>query len=669
MKISQKGLRGRACRAVGMLGVLLAGSIGFAAQAQDKAAPAASNEAAPAQIPTSLFAARSPFSGALLSPDGKRIALSIKANDQDNIVILDAATKQPITRTTVGDDRFELAWFRWAGNDRILFSLSGTTLIQNEEYHYTRLFVSDLASHTTTYVGLPTEGLLGDEVLYLPPDGSYVLLALQDAAVDEPEVRRFPLDGTNMKNAVKVQSRQFNVWDWDADDNGVVRIGYYIQENQVSVLYRKTAAEDFKVVAKFNGNQDSDRSQLYSALKIMNGTEDGLTLAKGPSGKIALRRVNLTTGQLGDVVYENPNADLTDFDLDKSGKPVAVYYTDDRDKIVWLDPKMAQVQAQLESALGGQDLWIMSRAKDDSRMILAAGDANDPGSYYIYTPATHTLDFVTDYRPGMPVASLAPVKPVSYPARDGTTIHAYLTLPKGRGPKNLPLIIMPHGGPYGIRDTLDYNDEVQLLANRGYAVLQPNYRGSGGYGDDFEKLGDGQIGRKMQDDIDDGEDWAVKQGIADKNRVCVDGASYGGYAALWAVERNPERYRCAASFAGVTDWEKILKYDADFFTRSGSKKWSSRVRGTEKGFDMNSVSPARQAAKLTRPVLIAQGKRDSRVPYSQFKEMRDALSSANFTKVDYLVFDKEGHGFDTAEDEQKWYDALDAFLKKNNPAD
>jgi dipeptidyl aminopeptidase/acylaminoacyl peptidase len=656
---------------MGSCAIVLSGAIGFAAAAQDKVAPAVQTSPAtqtvPALIPTSVFAARSPFSGALLSPDGKRIALSIKSNDQDNIVILDAATKQPITRTTVGDDRYELEWFRWAGNDRILFSLSGTNLIYGEEYRYTRLFVSDLVSHTTTYVGLPNEGLLGDEVLYVPPDGSYVLLALQDAAVDEPEVRRFPLDGTNTKNDVKVMERRFNVWDWDADDNGVVRVGYYVQDNQVSVLYRKTASEDFKVIARFSGNEDTDRTQLYSALKIMSGTDNGLTLAKGPSGRIALRHVNLTTGQLGDVVYENPNADVTDFDVDPSGKPIAAYYTDDTDRIAWLDPKMADVQAKLQKALGGQDTWIMSRAKDNSRMIVATGTASDPGSYYIYTPASHALDWVTDYRPGMPIASLAQVKPVSYTARDGTLIHAYLTLPKGRDPKNLPLIIMPHGGPYGIRDKLDYNDEVQLLANRGYAVLQPNYRGSGGYGEDFEKLGDGQIGRTMQDDLDDAEDWAVKQGIADKNRVCIDGSSYGGYAALWGVERNPERYRCAASFAGVTDFDKILKYDADFFTRSGSKKWNARVRG-DKTFDMDSVSPAKQAARLTRPVLIAHGKRDSRVPFSQFKEMRDALSSANFTRVDYLVFDKEGHGFDTAEDEQKWYDALEAFLKKNDPA-
>ncbi|MBO0749054.1 MAG: S9 family peptidase, partial [Porphyrobacter sp.] len=605
---------------------------------------------------------------AKLSPDGKLIALSVEANGRTNVVLLDADTKKALTSTAVGDDRYQLEWFRWAGNGRILFSISGTTTIEGDEYRYTRLFVSDLTTHATTYVGMSNEGLVGDDVLYVAPDGAYVLLAQQDAVTDPPEVRRFALDGT-AKNGQKVLDRRSDVWDWLADDKGVVRVGFSVAGSQVGVLYRKSESEPFKTIARLSGDEDADHSQLYAATKIIGGSDDGLTLDKGPSGKIALRHVNLATGKVGDVVYENSDWDVTDFSLTDDGKPLAAFYTDDRDKIVWLDPAMAKVQAALEKALGGAQVWITSRDNDDSRMIVWSGNSNDPGAYYLYTAGKHTLDLLTDVRPGLPPAALAPVKPVTYTARDGTPIHAYLTLPKDREPRNLPLIIMPHGGPYDVRDTLDYNDEVQFLANRGYAVLQPNYRGSGGYGDAFEKLGDGQIGRTMQDDLDDAEDWAVKQGIADKARVCVDGSSYGGYAALWAVIRNPERYRCAASFAGVTDWAKQLHYDRNFFTRSGNKEWQARVRGTDKAFDMQSVSPAKQAARLTRPVLIAQGKRDSNVPFSQFKEMQSALTEAKFDKADYLVFDKEGHGFDTAEDEQKWYDALDAFLKKNNPAD
>jgi dipeptidyl aminopeptidase/acylaminoacyl peptidase len=164
-------------------------------------------------------------------------------------------------------------------------------------------------------------------------------------------------------------------------------------------------------------------------------------------------------------------------------------------------------------------------------MLVVAGGEADPGVLYVYTPDERQLDIFSEFRPEMNFGHLAKPKPVDYKARDGTRVTAYLTLPRGRGAKKLPLILLPHGGPYGVQDQLRYDDEVQLLANRGYAVLQPNYRGSSGYGLQFSRLGDGQIGSKMQDDIDDAMDWAVAQGIADPNRVCVVGGSYGGYAA------------------------------------------------------------------------------------------------------------------------------------------
>jgi dienelactone hydrolase len=626
-------------------------------------------EAVPPIIPTSILAARSPYGDGKLSPDGKHIVLKVEINGVTNIAIMDSATRKFTERTEIPDKDHELEWFRWAGNSRVLFSLSGTATIYSEDFRFTRLYVSDLTTRQITYIGTKGQGLEGDDVLYVDPDGAFVLLQMQKDLFTAPEVRRFPLDGSNTKGDVKVQSIHNDVWQWLADDKGMVRIGFQSSAGKIKVIYRKSDADPYKEIARFTGDEDKDKRSLYEAMKVINGSDDGFTLDSGASGKTALRRVNYTTGQVGAVVYENPNWDLTDFSLDDDGKPVAAFYTDDRDRIAWLEPKMATVQKQLEKALDGSEVWITSRARDDSRMIVWAGNANDPGSYYLFTPAAHTADLLTEVRPGLPPALLAPVKPVAYKARVGAQIHAYLTLPLGREPERLPLILLPHGGPYGVRDKLDYDDEVQLLANRGYAVLQPNYRGSGGYGDAFEKLGDGQIGRAMQDDLDDAEDWAVKQGFADKDRVCVVGSSYGGYAALWAVERNPERYRCAASFAGVTDYAKWVRYSGSFDTHEGASKWKARVRGADASFDMQSVSPAKQVSRLTRPVLIAHGKLDSRVPFSQFTEMRNALDAARFTRAEYLVFDKEGHGFDTPEDEQKWYDALDAFLKKNNPAD
>jgi dipeptidyl aminopeptidase/acylaminoacyl peptidase len=165
-------------------------------------------------------------------------------------------------------------------------------------------------------------------------------------------------------------------------------------------------------------------------------------------------------------------------------------------------------------------------------MPIFAGREDDPGSLYFLNNADHTVKFVENYRPGVNHKFLARPLPISFVARDETRIHGYLPLPRGRDHKALPLIIMPHGGPYGVRDTLRYDGEVQLLANRGYAVLQSNFRGSGGYGAAFEELGDGRIGRAMQDDIDDAMDWPVQEGIAGPKRVCVVGSSYGGYASL-----------------------------------------------------------------------------------------------------------------------------------------
>ncbi|MBO9601283.1 MAG: S9 family peptidase [Novosphingobium sp.] len=650
---------------------------GFAGDAPSDAAspspPVAAPQAAPAdggarkQIPTSLFAERSQFGSPLISPDGSKIALRLTVKGEQNVAAMDLATKKILYMAEM-DATHEIDWFAWAGNDRLLVSVGTQDKIYDVDVRVTRLFALDVADKALHFLGPKRLGIEGDDVLYTDPAGKYVLLSYSRDIFTEPEVWRFPLDTGGPDKPERILGSQANVWQWIADDDGTVRIGLGWSGTRLVVRYRRSADDGFKIIGRLSRDADS-KDELWDVLRIIGGSDEGYMLDDGDHGHVALRKFNYATRQTGEVVYENPDWDVTDFDLDDDGKPVAVYYTDDRDHVVWLDPKVEKLQKALQKALDSPDVWIGSRSKDDTQMIVWSGGPTDPGAAFLYDAKTHKLDIFGEARPGLAPGLLAPVKPVSYTARDGTAIHAYLTLPPGRPATGLPLILLPHGGPYGVRDKLEYNDEVQLLASRGYAVLQPNYRGSGGYGETFEKLGDGQIGRTMQDDLDDAMDWAVAQGIADPKRVCVDGSSYGGYAALWAVMRNPERYRCAASFAGVTDWDSQLRYDADFFTAKGRKSWRTRIRGEDRKFDLDTVSPARKAATLTRPVLIAHGKIDGNVPFSQFEKLKAALDKAKFAKADYLVFDKEGHGFDTAEDEQRWYDALIAFLAKNDPPD
>lgn len=654
--------------------LVMAGSVAPCLAQPANTPPAAIGAGAPvtsdgdAPIPASAFASRSAFQSARLSPDGKRIALESNNNDGTSIALFDADSLYFLKKININPAQ-QLEWFSWAGNGRVLFSISepgewfGTTI------RYTRMFCYDVASDTVSKVGWNTEGPVGDDVLYVDPEGAFVLLSAQKTIYDYPAVWRYQLaPSKRADHGVKVQAPRIGIWDWFADDSGTVRMGFQpITGGKLKIWYRPDPATPLKVIARLGREEDDDR--VWDVVRIVSGSDDGYVIEKVEDRRV-LRRFNYATRTSGEIVYRNADWDLTSASIGDDGKPVAAYYVDDKQRIVWFDEAMKTVQARLEKAMKDMDVRVISRARDDSRMLVYVGREDDPGSLYIFTKATRTLKFFGNYRPDLTGHSLSRPAAVQYPARDGTKIHAYLTLPAAKTAKpakGLPLVILPHGGPYGVRDTLSYDDEVQFLASRGYAVLQPNYRGSEGYGEAFEKLGKGQIGRTMQDDLDDGMDWLVKQGIADPARVCVVGSSYGGYAALWAVIRNPERYRCAASFAGVTDWETQLRYDNRFFDKKGRKEWQSWTMGDETTFDFASVSPARQAARLTRPVLLAHGDKDSNVPFSQYKTMRDAAAKAG-VPLEPLVFEGEGHGFAKSESEQRWYEALGAFLARHNPA-
>ncbi|CAA9506371.1 MAG: Prolyl oligopeptidase family protein [uncultured Sphingomonas sp.] len=250
------------------------------------------------------------------------------------------------------------------------------------------------------------------------------------------------------------------------------------------------------------------------------------------------------------------------------GRPAsidAVDYVDDRRRVLWFDPELKKLQAQLYRALPGTVNFTTGWSQDDKRALVWSYSGADPGGYYLLDRATARMHPVINPYPEINPDSLAPVKYVRYQARDGLVIPAYLTLPRGREPKGLPLIIMPHGGPFA-RDNWEYDPTVQFFANRGYAVLQPQFRGSTGHGKNFVDRGYGEVGHRMQDDLDEAYIGWRNRARSISKRVCVVGGSYGGYAAMWAATRNPERYRCAASIAGVSDLQSMLRYDRKLFS-------------------------------------------------------------------------------------------------------
>lgn len=455
------------------------------------------------------------------------------------------------------------------------------------------------------------------------------------------------------------------VWEWYADDAGIVRAGVGWEGRKVRYYYRKGTEDDFKLIGAM---RPGDKEAFFDIAKVVTGSDEGYVLSEEKTGRQALYKFNYSTREIGDLVYGSDEYDIDDYWLTPDGKALeGVSFTDDRERVLWFDADAKKLQAQIDRAVPNLQAWVVSRSRDENRMLILGTAPDDPGVYFLLDRKTREMAVVAAQLQSLSPDLLAVTRAVRYKARDGTEIPAFLTLPKGREAKGLPLVILPHGGPYGVRDKLDYDPEVQLLANRGYAVLQPNYRGSGGYGTAFGDAGIGQIGRAMQDDLDDGMDWLVAEGIVDKSRVCMVGASYGGYAALWAAIRNPERYRCAASFAWVADWDAMLKYDRRYLTKKASKSWQARVAG-EEAFDLASVSPTQQAARLTRPILIAHGEDDSNVPISQSKKLVAALKKAGKSDYEYVAYKDEGHGFSDPANLKDWFDRLDAFLAKHNPA-
>jgi dipeptidyl aminopeptidase/acylaminoacyl peptidase len=307
-------------------------------------------------------------------------------------------------------------------------------------------------------------------------------------------------------------------------------------------------------------------------------------------------------------------------------------------------------------------IWIESLNRDRTRMLVRAGSADMPGLLYFYDVNDGVLRKIAYINDRIGTKHLAPVKVVSYKARDGLAIEAILTLPEGREPKNLPFILMPHGGPWA-QDTLSYDYWAQFLANRGYAVLQPNFRGSTGYGTAFLRKSDGQLGLSMQDDVTDGVNWAVAQGLADPQRPCIVGASYGGYAAMWGISKDPNLYRCAISIAGVSDVKQEIR---GFYTSLYQNKYTSDWKRLSANFD--AVSPINATAAITAPLLLIHGKKDVTVDYASSTRMYDRMRS-NHKTVELVTLPMADHYFSRQEDRATLLRAMETFLAKYNPAD
>jgi dipeptidyl aminopeptidase/acylaminoacyl peptidase len=386
-------------------------------------------------------------------------------------------------------------------------------------------------------------------------------------------------------------------------------------------------------------------------------------------GRRAVFEFDIAARKLGDLVFSHPVVDVDglEFDVGARAHVIGVRYTVDRPMIHFFDPLLGRDYRELDRIFDkefGAPVYhdTISESADGNRQIIYVTSEIQPPIYYLFDRTNRTIGRILEERPELKPANLAPTRRFTYEARDGLKIPAYVTLPRGVEPRNLPAVILIHGGPHA-RDSIEWDREVQLLANRGFAVLQVNFRGSTGFGVDFLRAGYREWGQKIQDDISDGVKWLIARGIADADRIGIMGTSFGGYATLAGLFKTPQLYRAGVAYAPVTDIETTLKddkwYDWDYDSQE------TRVGGEHGDLErLRANSPLRHVEEIRAPVLLGHGENDQRVNVRQSRRMADALKGAG-KDYQYLEFPNEVHGFLLESNRVKWYEAVSAFFEKN----
>ncbi len=640
------------------------------------ALPAAAQTGAPAATPAPPPAAEPvlgaeafaeiPFlEGAQLSPDGTRIAGKLGvANTQAIGVIKLADGKRQVAMAVM--DGTEVRWVRWVNNRHVLVGLQAllATAATTDRTYISRLISIDTTNAKVTKLLWESGGQNAADVLWMPNDGSdEILVAAQDSFyLDEgfyPTVHRVNVANGRAREALRSRP---GIMDWSVDASGTVRMGqgYEDSKRTFRLVYRGEGSKgSFREIDRANTRKDE--SLLYPFL-FLPGGDHALAVRTSDDGREGVYEVDLATMQSVKEIYLAPKG--TEIDgtvLSSDGTALLGVSTSEvSGHVHWIDPELAELQAAFDKAVKGSTAHIISLSADRQAMLVKLLAPNTPGSLYYFSRDGGTLVRLAHLSTTIGRRALGPVKVVKYKARDGLEIEAILTTPAGKEAKALPIVMMPHGGPWG-QDTASWDYIAQYVASRGYAVLQPNFRGSTGYGAEFTRKGQGQMGLAMQDDISDGLAWAVREGIADPARACIVGASYGGYAAMWGVVKDPDLYRCAISISGVANLRReVNDFGGYFFKGKYTDDWKKMTP------DFAAVSPINGIARIKAPLLLIHGRRDVTVDVAQSDSMASKMRAAG-KAVEYLPLPKADHYFTRQPDRLMMLNAIGTFLAKNNP--
>lgn len=644
---------------IALIGVSIPPSTGqFALQAAQVSKASHPGE----RIPAEAFA-RLPFiEHASISPNGEFLAglMAHKGEQMMVVVAVDPAMRKGVVRLAIPNNS-ELESISWANDRYVLANLTAQLGIDEYKFYVARMVAIDRLSGKAVPILPDLKGQNTANVIWIPPNGRDEILVAGQASIYGNVAGFWPsVYRVNLKSGRGrlVQLGREGVWDWGADHNGTIRIGFGFDDfkGTGNLLYRRFDGRNLNTVERA---ARVDFERLKVPLRFLPDSDMALALDENADGQtIVVERDMLTQTNVG-TRYEYEGFDVLGAVLSRDRSRIMGLRTNDsKNPMRWLDDKLKLAQTTLDQATPNSRAEIVSFSRDRTRMLALFKTPDSPGLMYFYDSRKGTLNRLAALNRAMDNRRLAKAKYIDYDARDGLEIQAVLTLPKDREPKNLPLIVMPHGGPWA-HDTLRYDYWSQFLADRGYAVIQPNFRGSTGYGNAFQRKGNGELGFAMQDDLTDGLNHLVREGIADPKRVCIVGGSYGGYAAMWGIVRDPEQYRCAISIAGVA---KLREQVNDFGGRTSKRIWRRMTP------DFDAVSPVNFVDKIQAPLLLIHGRKDVTVEHEQSEIMDRAMRKAK-KKVDFVSLKNADHYFTREPDRLELLQSIERFLAEHNPAD
>jgi len=643
--------------------------------------PLAVQAQAPARPPVSAYARLPAVQQAEISPNGQRIAILGGSPIERTITLnpIDGAVAVTIPLGAV-----DVNGIRWAGDNYIIATVrvydSRTNMSDGRVYSYNlqRDIVFDM---TGKIVGLLLDGINWSGLAVSRPilgeiDGpkpAVAMLGLSEGTKMGDQFSKLKQKGGGLTMAVyKVdvatgqgrmadKGNDATVW-FAVDRQGDARVRIDSAQGQTSLWVRRKGAATWTEIDR------SPSMALKVALIGYSDAEDAVYLRSEVAAGAQIVRLNLADNSRTVVGPAGPAREAGLISDPRTGKPVAIVTGAERPEYHWLDAQLGAVHGRIAKALKTRDVQLMGWSADRSRLILRAESPNHPPAWYLYETATNQASQLGDEYPELAGAAFGKTRWITYKAADGMELYAYLTVPSGLGPgQKAPLVVMPHGGP-AARDDFAFDWWEQFLVSRGYAVLKPQFRGSNGFGEAFERSGFNEWGGKMQSDIADAV-GAVDDPAVDNARVCIMGASFGGYAALHGATSRPDRYRCAISVNGVSDLPSMIGHARVYGgAESGEIRYLREVIGDPRvdAESLNRASPYRRVGGRTAPVLLIYAVQDTTVPATQSKLMESALKDAGVPHQ-VLILDGDDHHFSSTRSRLQTLEATEAFLAKHLP--